>query len=50
VSDPLAVPKTALEMRRRGYSAEFVDAVLYQNPRRFLSQCPKFQIGDSSAG
>nr|MBP8257941.1 TatD family hydrolase [Opitutaceae bacterium] len=44
VSDPLAVPKTALEMRRRGYDAEFVDQVLYQNPRRFLSQCAKFAL------
>ena len=50
VSDPLAVPKTALEMRRRGYSADFVDAVLYRNPHTFLSQCPKFRVGDSSAG
>ena len=50
VSDPLAVPKTALEMRRRGHSADFVDAVLYRNPHRFLSQCPKFRLGDSSAG
>lgn len=43
-SDPLAVPKTALEMRRRGHSAEIVDALLFQNPLRFLSQCPKFEI------
>lgn len=44
VSDPLAVPKTALEMRRRGYDAEFVDQVLYQNPLRFLAQCPRFVL------
>jgi uncharacterized protein len=50
VSDPLAVPKTAFELRRRGYTAEFVDEVLYQNPVRFLSQCPKFKITDASAG
>ena len=43
-SDPLAVPKTALEMRRRGYDADWIDAVLYRNPVRFLSQCPKFRI------
>jgi predicted metal-dependent TIM-barrel fold hydrolase len=48
VSDPLAVPKAALEMRQRGHSAEFVDHVLYQNPLRFLSQCPKFRVGESS--
>lgn len=44
VSDPLAVPKTAFEMRRRGYDAEFVDQVLYQNPLRFLAQCPRFVL------
>jgi len=44
VSDPLAVPKTALEMRRRGHSAEWIDQVLYQNPHRFLSQSPKFRL------
>lgn len=48
VSDPLAVPKTALEMRRRGHTHDFVDAVLYRNPVRFLSQCPKFKIDDAA--
>lgn len=43
-SDPLAVPKTALEMRRRGHSAETIDTLLFQNPHRFLSQCPKFKV------
>jgi uncharacterized protein len=50
ISDPLAVPKTALEMRRRGHTEAFVDEVLYQNPVRFLSQCPKFRVGGRSAG
>jgi len=50
VSDPLAVPKAALEMRNRGYDAEFVDQVLYQNPVRFLSQCPKFRVGVDAQG
>ena len=43
-SDPLAVPKTALEMRKRGHSTEAIDQLIYQNPLRFLSQCPKFNI------
>ena len=43
VSDPLAVPKAAAEMRRRGHSAEAVDALLYGNPVRFLSQSPNFK-------
>ncbi len=44
VSVPLSVPRTALEMRRRGYSAERIDQIVYQNPRAFLSQCPKFHL------
>lgn len=43
-SEPLAVPKTALEMRRRGHSAEAVDHLVYGNPLRFLSQSPRFRI------
>ncbi len=46
VSDPLAVPKTALEMRRRGKPATFIDKVLYQNPVRFMSQSPKFHLAE----
>jgi len=44
VSDPLAVPKTALEMKKRGHSAEAIDKVIFQNPMKFLSQCPRFKI------
>ncbi len=43
-SVPLAIPRTGLEMRRRGWTAEAVDRVIYQNPIRFLSQCPKFNL------
>jgi uncharacterized protein len=45
VSDPLSVLKCANEMRRRGHPEESIDRVFYQNPRTFLSQCPKFQAG-----
>ena len=41
-SDPLAVPKTAVEMRRRGHSEETIDALVYQNPIRCLSQNARF--------
>lgn len=44
VSLPLAVPHTALEMKKRGHSAEMVDRVIYQNPLRFLSQNPRFKL------
>jgi len=43
-SEPLAVPQTALEMRRRGHSAKAVDDLIYGNPFRFLSQSPRFKI------
>ncbi len=44
VSNPLAVPEAAFELRRRKHSAEAIDKVLYQNPKTFLSQCPKFKV------
>lgn len=42
-SDPLAVPKTALEMRRRGHSDETIDALIFQNPAKFMAQSPRFK-------
>ena len=44
VSVPLAVPYAALEMRKRGHSAEAIDKLIYQNPIRFMSQTPKFKL------
>ena len=44
VSIPLAVPRTALEMRKRGHVEDWIDKVIYQNPIRFMSQSPKFQL------
>ncbi len=44
VSIPLAVPRTALEMKRRGWPSDLVDKVIYRNPIQFLSQCPKFKL------
>jgi predicted metal-dependent TIM-barrel fold hydrolase len=43
-SVPLAVPHTALEMRKRGHSAEAIDKLIYQNPVKFLSQTPRFKL------
>lgn len=43
-SVPLAVPYAALEMRRRGYGADWIDQVVYRNPVRFMSQSPKFKL------
>jgi len=47
-SVPLAIPKTALEMRRRGWSREAIDRVIYRNPVQFLSQCPTFGLPEGS--
>jgi uncharacterized protein len=44
VSDPLAVPKAELEMRKRGHHAAAIETVVYRNPRNFLSQCPRFTL------
>lgn len=44
VSVPLAVPYAALEMRQRGHGLEKVDQLIYQNPARFMGQCPKFKL------
>lgn len=44
VSIPLAVPRTALEMKRRGWTADLIDKVIYRNPIQFLSQTPKFKL------
>ena len=44
VSIPLAVPRTALEMRRRGWGNDAIDRVIYENPKRFMSQCSKFKM------
>jgi uncharacterized protein len=43
-SDPLAVPKARLEMRRRGHTEETIRAISFENPKRFLSQSPKFRV------
>jgi len=44
VSIPLNVPYTAMEMKRRAWSAEDIDKVVYQNPIQFLSQSKKFKL------
>ncbi len=43
-SDPTAVPRFAMEMRRRGHSDELIREIVFENPRRFLGQSPKFQL------
>lgn len=43
-SDPLAVPRFALEMWRRGHPAATIDRMIFANPCRFLGQSPRFAI------
>ena len=44
ISDPLSVPKAALEMRKRGYDDGFIDKIVYKNPVQFMSQSEKFKL------
>jgi predicted metal-dependent TIM-barrel fold hydrolase len=44
VSDPLAVPKTALEMKKRGHLAAAIEKIVFQNPKQFLAQSGKFKV------
>jgi uncharacterized protein len=44
-SDPIAVPRFVLEMRRRKLPADLIHHVVFENPVRFLGQSGKFRIG-----
>ena len=43
-SDPLAVPKARLEMKRRGHEDQTIDRVTLHNPQTFLSQSGRFAV------
>ncbi len=43
-SDPLAVPKAQVEMRRRGHDPATIARISFDNPQTFLGQCPKFSV------
>lgn len=42
-SDPLSAPAARREMRRRGHVEALIQRVMFENPRAFLSQSPKFR-------
>jgi uncharacterized protein len=44
VSDPLSVPKTALEMKKRGHRPGAIEKIIFSNPEKFLRQSRKFKI------
>jgi predicted metal-dependent TIM-barrel fold hydrolase len=43
-SDPIAVPRFAMEMRRRRHPDSLIERVVFENPVAFLSQSPKFKV------
>jgi predicted metal-dependent TIM-barrel fold hydrolase len=43
-SDPIAVPRFAMEMRRRRHPESLIRQVIFENPVKFLSQSPKFVL------
>ena len=43
-SDPIAVPRFAMEMRRRQLPEELIHQVVFENPARFLGQSGKFHL------
>jgi uncharacterized protein len=43
-SDPIAVPRFVMEMRRRRHPDSLIDKVVFENPVAFLSQSPKFKV------
>jgi predicted metal-dependent TIM-barrel fold hydrolase len=48
-SDPIAVPRFAMEMRRRRLPDALIERVIFENPVSFLSQSEKFTIADARA-
>jgi uncharacterized protein len=43
-SEPVAVPRFVMEMRRRGHPESLIRKLVYENPVEFLSQSPKFHL------
>ena len=43
-SDPIAVPRFAMEMRRRRHPETLIQQVIFENPLKFLGQSPKFRL------
>ena len=43
-SDPIAVPRFVMEMRRRRLPEDLIQRVVLENPVRFLGQSPNFRV------
>ena len=50
VSDPLAVPKTALEMKSRGHRAAAIEKVIFQNPKNFSASARSSKFNATAFG
>lgn len=48
-SDPIAVPRFIMEMRRRRHPEALIEQVVFENPVSFLSQSPKFKVTATGA-
>jgi uncharacterized protein len=48
-SDPIAVPRFIMEMRRRRHAEALIHRVVFENPVQFLSQSPKFRVQPDTA-
>lgn len=48
-SDPVAVPRFIMEMRRRGHGDDLIRKVVFENPAEFLGQSPKFKLSRARA-
>jgi predicted metal-dependent TIM-barrel fold hydrolase len=44
ISDPLAVPKARIELKRRGHNEATIKRLTWDNPRTFLGQSPNFNV------
>lgn len=43
-SDPIAVPRFIMEMKRRRHPEDLIHRVVFDNPVQYLSQSPKFEV------
>ena len=46
ISDPLSVPKTALEMESNGFSQQEIQKVLFKNPNSFFKQSINYKSAE----
>jgi hypothetical protein len=49
-SDPLKVPRTALLMRQRGFTADRIDQVVWRNPVDFFALSGRLDVAELEAG